>query len=77
MLNLFFLALALLRQSPADLTKRPKPPDPASGTCELRNRTLRLKSEGGPLWSLDFMPLKDDLKDLDSILLNTFSFTRE
>jgi hypothetical protein len=60
-----------------DLTKRPKPLDPASGTYEFRNWTLWLKVNGTPIWSADVMPLKDDVKDLDTLLINTFAFTRE
>ena len=73
-----FKAAGLLNfLSVGDLTKRPKPPDPAAGTYELRNWTLWLKVDGRPIWSTDFMPLKDDLATLDTILLNTFAFTRE
>jgi hypothetical protein len=60
-----------------DLSKRPKPPDPASGTYEFKNWTLWLKVNGTPIWSADVLPLKDDVKDLDTLLIKTFAFTRE
>jgi hypothetical protein len=63
--------------STGDFTKRPKPPDPAAGTYEFRNWTLWLRVDGRPIWSADVMPLKDDVKDVDTLLVNTFAFVRE
>ena len=58
-------------------TSRPKPPDPAAGTYEFKNWTLWLKVDGKPIWSTDVMPLKDDVKDLDTLLIKSFPFVRE
>ncbi len=63
--------------STGDLTGRAKPPDPAAGTYEFKNWTLWLKVGGNPIWSADIMPLKDDVKDIDTLLINTFAFVRE
>jgi len=60
-----------------DLTGRPKPPETAEGTYELRNWTIWFKVDGKPVWSADFQTLKDDPKDLDGILINTSPFTKE
>lgn len=60
-----------------DHTKRPKPPDPAAGTYEFKAWTLWLKVGGRPIWSTDAMPLKDDAKDVDTLLLKSYAFVRE
>jgi len=60
-----------------DLTGRPKPPETASGTYELRDWTVWFKVDGAAVWSTDFMTLKDDPKDLETVLINTYSFKRE
>jgi len=62
--------------SNGDLSGRPKPPDPSAGAYEFRNWTLWLKVDGRPVWSADVMPLKDDVKDVDTLLINTFAFVR-
>lgn len=61
----------------ADLTGRPKPPEAASGTYEIRDWTLWFKVDGRVVWSTDFMTLKDDPADLEAVLINTYGFKRE
>jgi len=61
----------------SDLLRRPKPPETASGTYEIRDWTIWFKVDGKVVWSTDFMTLKDDPKDLSTILLETFGFPRE
>jgi hypothetical protein len=60
-----------------DLTGRPKPPETAEGTYELRNWTIWFKIDDKPVWSADFQTLKDDPKDPDGVLIGTHPFTKE
>lgn len=60
-----------------DHTGRPQAPESCEGTYELRNWTIWFKVDGKPVWSADFQLLKDDPKDLDTVLINTYSFTKE
>lgn len=60
-----------------DLTNRAKPPETASGTYEIKDWTLWFKVDGAVVWSTDFTPLLDDVKDLGTVLINTYSFKRE
>lgn len=60
-----------------DLTGRAKPPEDASGTYEIREWTLFFNVGGRIVWSTDLTTLKDDPKDLDTLLINTYSFKRQ
>ncbi len=60
-----------------DTTGRPKPPEKASGTYELRDWTIWFKVDGRAVWSTDFMTVGEDPKDLSIILLQTYGFKRE
>ena len=44
---------------------------------EVRDWTIFFKVDGKVIWSTDFMPLLDDVKDPGTILVETFAFTRE
>jgi hypothetical protein len=61
----------------SDMTGRPRPPDPASGTYEIRDWTLFFNVNGATVWSTEIMPLQDDVKDLATILLDTYAFRRQ
>lgn len=67
----------LSRLAEGDLTGRPKPPEHAEGTYELRNWTIWFKVDGKPVWSAEFQTLKDDPKDLDGLLIGPHSFIKE
>ena len=60
-----------------DLTNRPKPPENAEGTYEIRDWTLWFKVNGAMVWSTDLTTLNEDPKDLATLLINTYSFKRE
>jgi hypothetical protein len=60
-----------------DLTGRAKPPESAAGTYEIRDWTIWFKVNGAVVWSTDITTLKDDPKDLETLLINTYSFKRE
>lgn len=60
-----------------DLTGRAKPPETAAGTYEIRDWTIWFKVNGAVVWSTDIAPLKDDPKDLETLLIHTYSFKRE
>ena len=61
----------------SDFTGRAKPPETAAGTYEIRNWTIWFKVNGAVVWSTDITTLKDDPKDLETLLINTYSFKRE
>ncbi len=61
----------------ADLTGRPKPPETATGTYEIRDWTIWFKVNGAVVWSTDITTMKDDPKDLETLLIHTYSFKRE
>jgi hypothetical protein len=61
----------------SDMTGRPKPPDPASGTYEIRDWTLFFIVNGRAAWSTEIMPVHDDMRDLSTILIDTYAFRKQ
>lgn len=60
-----------------DQTGRAKPPETASGTYEIRDWTIWFKVDGAVVWSTDITTLKEDPKDLETLLIQTYAFKRE
>jgi hypothetical protein len=61
----------------SDMTGRPRPPDPASGTYEIRDWTLFFIVNGAPVWSTEIMPVLDDVRNPATILIDTYPFRRQ
>lgn len=61
----------------ADLLNRPKPPETATGTYEIRDWTIWFKVNGAVAWSTDITTFKEDPKDLETLLIHTYAFKRE
>jgi hypothetical protein len=60
----------------SDLTGRPRPPETAAGTYEIRDWTIWFKVNGVPIWSADLMTLKDDPGDLETLLFDSYGIRR-
>ena len=63
--------------SVGDMTGRAKPPETATGTYEIRDWTIWFKVGDAVVWSTDITTLKDDPKELETLLINTYGFKRE
>ena len=57
-----------------DMTGRPKPPEHIAGTYEIRDWTLWFLVNGRVIWSTEFMPLTDDVRDLATVLIECTRF---
>ncbi len=57
--------------------ERPKPPEKATGTYEIRDWTIFFRFADGRTWSTDFSTLGPEPKSFTAILLRTTVFPRE